>query len=204
MTSKPLVESRKAREAAERGVESPHSRETRWQLERRRRKRMQAVLPAAAAAAIVAVVVAVSATGALPGILGPPASNGGPMHIHPRLAIYNGAAQVTIPTNIGIDQNMWRDHALDQYADGPGMAPLHTHDSSGVIHVESKVTRDYTLGELFKIWGQPLGPQQTLNLRADSAHYLYMTVDGQAYSGTDWESLVFKDNQRIEIHYDPL
>jgi hypothetical protein len=29
----------------------------------------------------------------------------------------------------------------------PGMAPLHTHDSSGIIHVESVVDRNYTLDE---------------------------------------------------------
>ena len=204
MSSKPLVESRKAREAAEQGIEAPHVRETHWQIERRRRKRMQAILPMAAAGLIVVAIAAASMTGVIPTILTPSSGGSGPMHIHPRLAIYNGAAQVTIPTNIGIDQNLWRDHTLDQYTEGPGVSPLHTHDSSGVIHVESKVTRDFTLGEFFKIWGQPLGPQQTLNLRADSTHYLYMTVDGQAYSGTDWESLVFKDGQRIEIHYDPL
>jgi len=29
----------------------------------------------------------------------------------------------------------------------PGMAPLHTHDRSGIIHVESVVDRNYTLDE---------------------------------------------------------
>jgi hypothetical protein len=35
----------------------------------------------------------------------------------------------------------------------PGIAPLHTHDSSGIIHVESVVDRNYTLDEFLDIWG---------------------------------------------------
>ena len=34
-----------------------------------------------------------------------------------------------------------------------GMAPLHTHDTSGIIHVESSVKRNYTLGEFLNTWG---------------------------------------------------
>jgi hypothetical protein len=33
------------------------------------------------------------------------------------------------------------------------MAPLHTHDASGIIHVESSVKRNYTLGEFLNTWG---------------------------------------------------
>jgi hypothetical protein len=37
---------------------------------------------------------------------------------------------------------------------------IHTHDGTGVIHVESPVRRTYTLGEFFDVWGQRLGPDQ--------------------------------------------
>ena len=33
------------------------------------------------------------------------------------------------------------------------MAPLHTHDGSGIVHVESTINRNYTLGEFLNIWG---------------------------------------------------
>lgn len=33
-----------------------------------------------------------------------------------------------------------------------GMSPLHTHDSSGLIHVESNTVRNYFLGEFLDIW----------------------------------------------------
>jgi hypothetical protein len=35
----------------------------------------------------------------------------------------------------------------------PGMAPVHTRDISGIIHVESNTVRPYILGEFFNIWG---------------------------------------------------
>lgn len=38
----------------------------------------------------------------------------------------------------------------------PGKAPLHTHDDSGTIHVESSTNRNYRLGEFFKVWGLDL------------------------------------------------
>jgi len=55
---------------------------------------------------------------------------------------------------------------VQQTPDGPfvvggaGFYWLHTHDGSGVVHVESPVERPFTLGELFDLWGQPLGPDR--------------------------------------------
>ena len=54
---------------------------------------------------------------------------------------------IQIPAHIGIDPSLWKDHSLDQYGTRsmnmnmvmPGMAPLHTHDTSGIIHVESSL-----------------------------------------------------------------
>jgi hypothetical protein len=37
---------------------------------------------------------------------------------------------------------------------------LHTHAADGIIHVESPITRTYTLGDFFDLWGQTLGPTQ--------------------------------------------
>ena len=33
------------------------------------------------------------------------------------------------------------------------LSPLHTHDASGVIHVESTTVRSYSLAEFFAVWG---------------------------------------------------
>jgi len=74
------------------------------------------------------------------------------IHIHPHLVVSVDSSPITVPSQIGIDQSLWKDHSLDQYGT-PGFAPLHTHDTSGTIHVESTVYRNYTLGEFLNIWG---------------------------------------------------
>jgi hypothetical protein len=76
------------------------------------------------------------------------------MHIHTQLELHNEGQQVQVPAEIGIASELWHDHSLDQF--GPSralLAPLHTHDTTGTIHIESVVLRNYTLGEFLSIWG---------------------------------------------------
>jgi hypothetical protein len=65
-------------------------------------------------------------------------------HIHAHLDVFVNGQAVTVPANIGID-----------YVSSH-ITPLHTHDSSGVIHIESPDMRTYTLGQLFTEWGVKL------------------------------------------------
>jgi len=88
------------------------------------------------------------------------------MHIHPLLNVTLGGKSLVIPSGVGINSTLWNDHSLDQYGMQPmkmttkdmsmimqGMSPLHTHDTSGVIHVESNEFRNYLLGEFLQNWG---------------------------------------------------
>src|SRR6266704_3713431 len=81
------------------------------------------------------------------------------LHIHPQLSITVDGQRLTVPSQIGIDPSLWKDHSLDQFgmqamSNGmSGMAPLHTHDATGIIHVESSIIRNYTLGEFLNVWG---------------------------------------------------
>ena len=54
------------------------------------------------------------------------------LHIHPHLSITLDGRPITIPSHIGIDYSLWKDNSLNKF--GIGMAPLHTHDTSGTIH----------------------------------------------------------------------
>ena len=83
-------------------------------------------------------------------------------HIHAHLQIYVDGQQRALPPGIGVVPPL----QVQQTAQGPfvvggaGFYWLHTHDDSGVVHVESPVQRAFTLGELFDLWGQPLGPDR--------------------------------------------
>jgi hypothetical protein len=95
------------------------------------------------------------------------------MHIHPQLNVTLDGESLDIPSGIGINITLWNDHSLDQYGMQPmkmtgkdmsmimqGMSPLHTHDSSGVIHVESNEFRNYTLGQFLQTWGIDLDDKE--------------------------------------------
>src|SRR5207249_10930899 len=74
------------------------------------------------------------------------------MHVHPQLSILIRGASETLPANIGIDSDLWRDHSLARYG-VHGLSPLLTRDSSGTIHVESNTVRGFTLHEFLSVWG---------------------------------------------------
>ena len=125
-------------------------------------------------------------------------------HWHPHLSVAIDGQAVTIPAQIGIDSGLWMVHSLDAYGMQPmpdmgmgGMAPTHTHDTSGTNHVESLVVRDYTIGDFFRIWGQSFDAQQVLGHPAPSGHRVWMTVDGA--SGPPSDSVVLRDGMQIEI-----
>ncbi|MGH2963344.1 MAG: hypothetical protein ACRDL3_14310 [Solirubrobacterales bacterium] len=112
-----------------------------------------------------------------------PAAGGA--HIHPRLAVYLRGEQVPIPVNVGIDPSRPAEM----------MAGLHTHDSSGVIHVENAA--EPTLGQFFEIWGVPLSPEQLGPHAASGSEEVRMWVDGQA--SRDFGDLVLEDGQEIVV-----
>lgn len=113
------------------------------------------------------------------------------IHIHSQLSITMDGKPMKVPSQIGIDPSLWNDNSLDEYGmqampemGMSGMAPLHTHDDSGIIHVESSINRDYTLGEFFKTWG--------LDLEGKT---IKATVDGKPIA--EFESIVLKDGEKI-------
>ena len=105
------------------------------------------------------------------------------MHIHPRLYLNIDGKPYFIPQNVGVDSDLWKDHSLDQYGMN-GMAPLHTHTADGMIHVESNIVRNYTLGEFLDIWG--------FDLKGKSVS---VSVYGEPIS--DYRNHVFKDDESI-------
>jgi hypothetical protein len=119
--------------------------------------------PDASAAAPVPVLAPVAAIDGRPvdGI-GSAATEQVAFHIHAHLQVYVDGQQRAVPAGLGVVPPL----QVQLTADGPfvvggsGIYWLHTHDASGVIHIESPVQRRFTLGELFDLWGQPLGPRQ--------------------------------------------
>jgi hypothetical protein len=104
------------------------------------------------------------------------------LHIHQHLDIYVNGKHVAVPANIGI-------------YDGQFLTELHTHDASGITHVESPVAKHFTLGEFFGVWGVRLNADCVGGYCQEVTPWT-VYVDGQAYSG-DPAKLVLKSHQEI-------
>ena len=109
-------------------------------------------------------------------------------HIHPHLSMKTDGKPVTVPQGIGINSSLYKDHSLDKFST-PEIAPIHTHDRTGTIHVEATVIRDFTLGQLLNIWG--------LDLNNKPVHVF---VNGKAITPPDsFRNHVFRDGENITM-----
>ena len=108
------------------------------------------------------------------------------MHIHPELTITIKGEPVPIPANVGIEGNC--------------MHPIHTHDSSGVIHLEFKNPRDVKLSEFFEIWGKRFDSECILDNCNGPEGTVKMKINGQ--ESTEFGNAVMHDHDHIEISFE--
>lgn len=120
--------------------------------------------------------------------LAPLREEGQVVHIHQHLDLSVDGRQVTVPTNIGID------------AGGGFISDLHTHDTSGIMHVESPTQRSFTLGQFFAVWGLPLRAACIAGLCEKGGRQLRVWVNGSEVEG-DPTRVVLAEHQEIAIAY---
>jgi hypothetical protein len=77
---------------------------------------------------------------------------------------------------------------------------IHTHDSSGKIHVTPAAPGIFTLGELFEIWGQPLTNTNVAGVTGLPVE-IYVTDNGTStkVEDADWSNIELKDHREITI-----
>jgi hypothetical protein len=93
------------------------------------------------------------------------------LHIHSHLDVFVDGKAVTVPAEVGIDE------ARQQ------ISPLHTHDTSGVVHIESPVKKDFTLGEFMTEWNVPITKDALGPLKTGGGKELRVYADGKQWSG---------------------
>src|SRR5947209_8837976 len=99
-------------------------------------------------------------------------SEAGTYHVHAHLTILvNGRAVAGPPANTGIHI----EHLCLYW--------LHTHDSTGIIHIEAPHPISPTLGNFFDIWGQPLSRQRVADHTVGAGRVLRVYVGPTPYSG---------------------
>ncbi len=109
-------------------------------------------------------------------------------HIHAHLDIFINGQHSTVPALIGITDKCfyW----------------IHTHDESGVIHIEAPVKRDFNLGHLFDIWNRKFNNTQVFDNVVNNANALNVYVNGtKVPEGTSHRDIVLHAHDVISIVY---
>lgn len=123
--------------------------------------------------------------------LAPAGSEGSAEHYHAHLDVIISGKPVPVAADVGVDDA----RAV--------ISPLHTHDTTGVVHVEAPtVGTPFYLGQLFREWDVALSASQLGGLRTDAAHRLSLYVNGKAVSG-DPAALRLRAHQEIVLVFGP-
>jgi hypothetical protein len=109
-------------------------------------------------------------------------------HEHAHLTILIRGQIKTVPAFVGITatQICW----------------LHTHDPSGIIHIEAGDSRAFTLGDFFAVWRQSLNATVIASERVGSGESVQATLNQQPYSGAP-ETIVLKNHEDIVLQLGP-
>lgn len=81
---------------------------------------------------------------------------------------------------------------------------MHTHDDTGVIHIESPEDRNFTIGEFFDIWGQTFDNSQIFdNIAGENINNaLNVYINGKKVNaGTDFRQIPINAHDKITIVY---
>jgi hypothetical protein len=109
------------------------------------------------------------------------------VHHHAHLSIFKDGVQLAIPQAVGRFGCNY---------------PLHTHDSSGEIHIESEAEQRFTLGQFFSVWGRTLTNAQVAEF-PDPSIVVYINDSGdpagpRLYTG-DIREVEFASHREITI-----
>src|SRR5450631_4284486 len=123
-------------------------------------------------------------------LIGIPPGGQEKFHIHAMLRIYVNGLLRPLPADIGIDQAKGLESSI------------HTHDGTGIIHMEAPHPFNYTLGDFFSVWGVKLGPDEVGALKGLGGDHLHFYVNGRPLNNP--AAYVMQDKDSIVIGYGPV
>jgi hypothetical protein len=129
------------------------------------------------------------------------------IHSHAHLDVFVNGEPVEVPAGIGIDVTdpgvMRFEEAGDviyggiELCDEPCISPLHTHDTTGVLHTEAPENETNTLGEFFAEWSVRLD-ERCVGGFCEPEAPIAVYVDGKRYEG-DPAGIALEDGREIAI-----
>ncbi|HEY7228567.1 MAG TPA: hypothetical protein VH481_10630 [Nitrososphaeraceae archaeon] len=109
-------------------------------------------------------------------------------HYHAHLTIFVNGLSYLVPAGIGIrppDCIYW----------------LHTHDISGIIHIESPENKSFSLGQFFDIWGKKFNNTQIFDFTVNENKTLVVYVNGTAVKDSQYRDIRIVNHEDITIVY---
>ena len=111
-------------------------------------------------------------------------------HYHAHLNIFINGVSYQVPADIGIkppDCIYW----------------LHTHDISGIIHVESPENKSFNLGQFFDIWDKKFNNTQIFDFMVDKSENktLLVYINGTAANELQYRDIPIVNHEDITITY---
>jgi hypothetical protein len=119
--------------------------------------------------------------------LGLPPGGSEKFHHHALLHIYVDGLLVPLAANIGLEPAKGLESSL------------HTHDHTGIIHMEAPAPYNYTLGDFFAVWGVKFGPAQLGGLTGYGGDKLHFYLNGRPLSNP--AAHVLQNNDSVVIGY---
>lgn len=113
------------------------------------------------------------------------------VHYHAHLDVNVNGKAVTVPQAVGF---------VAKGNQVVGLAPLHTHDDTGIIHIENSVPATFVLGQFFIEWGVRFTPTCLGPYCSGKGKELAVFVNGSRYTG-DPTQVVLKKHEEIAIEY---
>jgi hypothetical protein len=113
----------------------------------------------------------------------------GDLHFHLHLDVFVHGEAVVVPADLGINSSAGY------------LSPVHTHDPSGLVHVESPAGGVYSLGQLFDIWGVRLTRECLGGLCAGEDGEVRVFVAGEEITGRDPRRLELALHQQIVVTF---
>ena len=113
---------------------------------------------------------------------------GNVLHTHQHLDVVVAGKNIPVPAHIGID---WMKRFI---------SPVHTHDDTGIIHIEAAAIETYTLGQFFDVWGVRFDGKCLGSYCAGGNKLLRVYADGKLVNG-DPRALALTSRQIIAVMY---
>jgi hypothetical protein len=113
------------------------------------------------------------------------------------------------PNDVGVLGGYWGNHTYDM--DGlDNNYPVYAYVPTNVscpnalsINVKSTVARDYTMGDFFSLWGEPIGPNNTIGIQNSGGMFWVMCKGPsvQTLTPANWGQEVLATNQTYILAY---